>query len=165
MSYGLKISITGDRELIARLESMPPAIQAALYAKVRQLSTRLEQKVVGKLQGPVLKHRSGALSRSIFSEVTQSRDLVQGRVASSGSVKYAAIHEFGGRTKAHVIEPKKAAVLAYMAGGKMRFAKRINHPGSVMPERSFLRSSLGDMAEEIKDGLVEAVNEGLAAIK
>jgi phage gpG-like protein len=157
----LNIKVTGDRELIARFEAIPSAVRAALLRKITGLSLELEAKVKGKLSGSVLKVRTGALRRSIFSEVNNTDAMVQGRVASSGDVKYAAIHEFGGTTKAHIIEPKKAGVLAFMAGGKMRFAKRVNHPGSVMPERSFLRSSLGDMAEAIKDGMTEAVNEGL----
>jgi phage gpG-like protein len=165
MSDFIQVRIEGDKRVIAQLKGLPPAVHAALERKVSLLSLKLLEKVQGKLKGPVLTYRSGRLFKSIFMEVTSTDTMIQGRVASSGDVKYAAIHEFGGTTKAHIIEPKKAAVLAYMMGGKMRFAKRVNHPGSVMPERSFLRSSLGDMADEIKDGMIDAVNEGLAAVK
>ena len=47
-----------------------------------------------------------------------------------------------------------------MMGGKQVFFKKVNHPGSTMPERSFLRSSLGEMKDEIIGGIREAVAEG-----
>jgi hypothetical protein len=40
-------------------------------------------------------------------------------------------------------------VLAFVSGDGQRFARRIEHPGSVIPERSYLRSSLEDMKDEI----------------
>jgi hypothetical protein len=40
------------------------------------------------------------------------------------------------------------------------FAKHVHHPGSQMPERSFLRSSLNDMAEEIFVGIRDAAMQG-----
>jgi hypothetical protein len=48
-------------------------------------------------------------------------------------------------------------VLAFSVGGEMRFARRVNHPGSKMPERSFMRSSLRDMSTQISLGMKEAV--------
>lgn len=157
----INVTIVGDRELLARLSAMPDKVRTALVRKVTTLALKLEAKVKGKLSGQVLHVRTGALRRSIFHEVDQSTTAVTGKVASSGDVKYAAIHEFGGTTKAHIIEPVKAKALAFMMGGKQVFARRVNHPGSRIPERSFLRSSMRDMREEITVGLQEAVREGL----
>ncbi len=70
-------------------------------------------------------------------------------VGSYGDVKYAAIQEYGGKTGAHEILPVKGKVLAFLVGGAMRFARRVEHPGSVIPERSYLRSSLDEMSAEI----------------
>ena len=42
----------------------------------------------------------------------------------------------------------------------MTFARIVHHPGSKMPERSFLRSSLTDQAAEITAGLKEAALRG-----
>lgn len=152
----------GDRELVARLSAMPEALRRALVRKVTTLGYKLEAKVKGKLSGDVLKVRTGALRRSIFFAMAESTsDAVKGKVASSGDVRYAAIHEFGGRTPPHIIEPVKAKVLAFMVGGKQVFARRVNHPGSQMPQRSFLRSSLADMSGEISVGLKDAIREGL----
>jgi phage gpG-like protein len=84
-----------------------------------------------------------------------------GSVFSSGDVKYAAIHEFGGQTAPHLIVPKKAQALAFMGkSGNQVFARQVNHPGSKMPERSFLRSALNDMSGEIQRGMKQAVIQG-----
>lgn len=157
------ISVEVDQSRIqARLGAMPEKVHGALVRKVTALRLQLEAKIKGKLSGEVLNVRTGALRRSIFSETLDESTSVFGRAASSGDVKYAGIHEFGGKTPAHDIVPVKAQALAFMMGGKQVFAKTVHHPGSVMPERSFMRSSLGDMADEIVTGLKAAVGEGTA---
>lgn len=155
----VNISVVGDRELIARFKDMPRAVNEALYKKALSLALKLEKHIkVNKLNGAVLNRISGALSRSIHNVVTRDLVSVIARVFSSGDVKYAGIHEYGGKTSPHVIEPKKASVLAFMGkGGSMMFARKVNHPGSKMPERSFMRSSLRDMSTEISLGLKQAV--------
>lgn len=155
----LNVTITGDKELIARFKSMPNAVNQALYTKVLSLTLRLENLVkTGKLNGQVLNRITGALARSIHSVTDRSASYVLGRVFSSGDVKYAAIHEYGGHTAPHIIEPKKASVLAFAGkSGDTVFAKRVNHPGSRIPERSYMRSSLRDMSTEISLGMKEAV--------
>jgi phage gpG-like protein len=78
-----------------------------------------------------------------------------------GDIKYAAIHEFGGTIPPHQIVPDKAKALAFLVGGKQAFAERVNLPAIVMPERSYLRSSLAEMADEIRVGMSEAAAEAL----
>ena len=58
--------------------------------------------------------------------------------------------------------PDKAKALAFLVGGKQAFAMRVNLPAIAMPERSYLRSSLAEMADEIRAGLSEAVVESLS---
>ena len=57
--------------------------------------------------------------------------------------------------------PDKAKALAFAVGGKQVFAARVNLPAVTMPERSYLRSSLAEMAGEIAEGLSEAVVEAI----
>lgn len=159
----VNVTVVGDRALIARFKHMPRAVNQALYVKVLALSLKLEKLVkVGKLNGQVLNRITGALARSIHQNVDRNIHSVIGRVFSSGDVKYAGIHEFGGTTAPHVILPKKASVLAFMGkSGGMVFTRRVNHPGSKMPERSFLRSSLHQMSTEISLGMKEAVVQAI----
>lgn len=160
----LNITIVGDRELVAKLDLRGVRAKEAVVREVTSLTLQLERKVKAeKLSGQVLNVRTGNLRASIHSilPVEQTGGTIRGRVASSGDVKYAGIHEFGGKTPAHVIMPVKANALAFMMGGKMIFAKKVNHPGSTMPERSFLRSALKEMAPDVERGLNEAIKKAL----
>lgn len=154
----LNIQVSGDAQIRQRFAAMPERMRAAVLKKVSALTKKLEAKIKReKLSGQVLNVRTGALRRSISSLVeSEASDKITGMAIQSGDVKYGRIHEFGGQTAPHVIVPTKATVLAFMMSGKKVFAKRVNHPGSKMPERSFMRSSLKDMQPEITEGLLDA---------
>ena len=62
---------------------------------------------------------------------------------------YGAIHQFGGRTRPHVIEPRYKKALAF--GGAVR--KSVQHPGSDMPARPFLGLSEADRNEIVEIAL------------
>jgi hypothetical protein len=83
------------------------------------------------------------------------------RIGTSGDIKYAAIQEFGGTIPPHEIVPDKAKALAFAVGGKQVFAARVNLPAVTLPERSYLRASLAEMAGEIGEGLSGAVAEAM----
>ena len=77
-------------------------------------------------------------------------------------MKYAAIHEFGGTIPPHQIVPDKAKALAFAVDGKQVFAARVvNLPAVTMPERSYMRSSLAEMADEIREELTEGVMKAM----
>jgi hypothetical protein len=48
-----------------------------------------------------------------------------------------------------------------MAGGALRFARKVERPGSLIPERSYLRSSLDDMRDKILSALAGAAADSL----
>ena len=159
----LSVSLERADALAARFEAMPAAVQAAVRAKAASLAERLRAHVVDdKLSGQVLRRKTGALAASIGADVTIDGDRIVARVFSSGDVKYARIQEYGGRTPAHDIVPVKAKALAFLGGTV--FARVVHHPGSTIPERSYLRSSLADMAgviaDELKSVVAEAVTGG-----
>ncbi len=159
----LSISAPDLPKLAAHFDAMPAQVQAALSAKAAQLAQALAAHVTDdKLSGQLLKIRTGSLRASIGSEVALDGDQVAARVFSAGDVKYAAIQEYGGRTAPHDIVPQKAKALAFLAGGKTVFARIVHHPGSAIPERSYLRSALADMAEEIIEELQAAVAAAMA---
>lgn len=159
----LTVQVRTDTQLIETLANPSPFVMRALEARVRALAIKLEAKIKSeKLSGQVLNVRSGALRRSIAHDVMVGPLGVVGRVFSSANVPYARIHEFGGRTGPHTILPTKASVLAFTVGGRKVFAKRVNHPGSKMPERSYMRTSLHEMQAEIVAGLQQAFMQGLS---
>lgn len=156
----LNVTVVGDDQVVAAFERMPASIVAVLSRKMDEQMLLLQGYIQqSKLSGQVLNVVTGALRRSIHAQPTVvDGDTVVGSVRSSGDVKYAAIHEFGGRTPAHDIFPRKAEALSFIgAGGSRVFAKVVHHPGSQIPERSFMRTGLADRAEDITIALKEAV--------
>ena len=154
--------LEGLEEAAARLDGYPAALSAALAAKASELAAALADRVrTDKLAGGVLATRSGALQASIVADVAADADGVLASVGSNGDVKYAAIQEYGGKTAAHEILPGKTQALAFLAGGAMHFARKVEHPGSLIPERSYLRASLEEMSGEIVAALADAAAEAL----
>jgi phage gpG-like protein len=145
----LTIALAGVEAFDAALAAYPQAVAEALAAKADALAAALADKIRNeKLAGEVLQSRSGALAASIAAEVAADGENIVATIGSSG-VKYAAIQEYGGRTSAHEILPSKATALAFVIDGAVRFARRVEHPGSTIPERSYLRSSLEEMSDQI----------------
>jgi phage gpG-like protein len=151
------VAVTGADDRSANLATLPAVVQAALAAKAADLAKRLQAHVVqDKLSGQVLRSKTGALKASIMTGAEVDGDTIRFRVFSS-DVKYAAIQEYGGQTPPHEIVPDKAKALAFMVGGKQVFATVVHHPGSKIPERSYMRSALADMAGQIATELKDAV--------
>jgi phage gpG-like protein len=84
-------------------------------------------------QTPLLK--SGLLRKSIYANV------VGNGIVIGSPMKYAAIQNYGGKTKAHKIEARNGKALRFFpngASGGAAFRKSVKHPGSVIPARPFL---------------------------
>jgi phage gpG-like protein len=136
------------------LAAMPERIRAALSAKAGALAAELQAKIQQKLSGD-------ALAGSIGVTIDDSSAGLSVDIVTSADVKYAAIHEFGGTIPPHEILPDKAKALAFFVGGKQTFAARVLMPTVTMPERSYMRSSLAEMTDEVRNELTGAVVEVL----
>ncbi len=137
------------------------AVQNALLGRADALRGTLEARIQQKLSGEVLQTRSGALAASIISAIENDGSATSVSISSTG-VPYAAIQEFGGKTVAHDIVAVKAKALAFSMGGDHFFAKSVHHPGSTIPARSYLGSSLADMRDDIELDFKQAILEALA---
>lgn len=155
----IDVSIAGGDELTARLADMPSAVASRLGNVIGLLSQTLYYQVEDNLSGAVLQSRSGRLAAAI----EQSAD---GLTASVGfdadAVPYGAAQEFGADIRAHLIEVKNARALAFVVAGQRVFAKRVMLPATHLPERSFLRSALSDLAPDIEDAIAAGVDEAVA---
>ena len=134
----------------------PDAVSAALAAKGETFRSALAAKVDANLAGGVLQTRSGALRGSIRSALESDVAAITITLESTGVV-YAAIQEQGGRTAAHDIVATKARALPFAGAGGPVFAKRVHHPGSTIPARSYLGAALADLEAAIRDGLKAAI--------
>lgn len=84
------------------------------------------------------------LNGYLRSKIVKAYDAHSATVGSDRG--YAAIHQFGGRTRPHVIKPRYKKALAF--GGMVR--KSVQHPGSNIPARPFLGLSDADRSEIIE---------------
>lgn len=147
MSFSFKLE--GGEAFLEKLGKMPEAVTQELTLKINRLLVDLHRRTKIKLTNRVLHVRTGALRDSIQIDwAKQKEHRIEGRVYSAG-VKYAAIHEFGGTTRPHDIPN------AFGMGFTVR------HPGSVIPKRSYLHSTMKEMQNQIKDGLIDAVKKGM----
>ena len=95
--------------------------------------------------------KTGRLRNSI----TEASDNDSARVGTN--VAYAAIHNFGGQTAAHMIYPRHKKALAWATGAHP--VKSVKHPGSRIPARPFMQLTPQDEHE-----LVETVSDYLASV-
>lgn len=104
------------------------------------LGTKASRAKEGKWPGKILQ-RSGGLASSIVQAFDR-----QSAVVGTNKV-YAAIQQFGGRTKPHVIRAKNKRALSF--GGIV--VRQVNHPGSNIPARPYLRLTPRDL-RDLVDG-------------
>lgn len=152
--------VIGGTEVVARFNSMPTNLREELRIVVGQLAFKLENKVKGKLNGEVLKRRTGLLRRSINDRVIAEGDSVTGIVSTA--VVYARAHEYGFdgmvSVRAHLRTIKQAFGRAI---SPVTFPVAAHSMHMKLPEKSFLRSSLREMEASgaIRDAMVKAIGK------
>lgn len=166
------VTIEGDKNVIAKFQRLTPTLAAAIYKEIQSLTLRLQRKVVqDHLSGPTgpnsLSRQSGALARSVFKRVEQTSTGVTGWVGYSADVPYAAIHEFGGI----IHHPGGTPYFLDKNTGQAVFVSKsspgadklpVTKPHDIpIPERAPLRTAFNEMYPEIKQGLIDAVEEAL----
>ncbi len=100
--------------------------------------------------GKATLQKTGRLRQSITTSHTAT-------TASVGSnLLYAGIHQFGGKTKPHVIRPRRAKALKTPYG----IFKKVNHPGSLIPARPFVPIDKGGNLQEDASLTIGEIVEG-----
>jgi phage gpG-like protein len=154
----LNVEIKGVDALEKRFARLPDAVRQALARKIEGLGQRLEQKIKDNLAGAALQTKSGALRDSTELRLEPSAAVLAART------KYAAAQEFGfvgeESVSAHSREIREAfgRMIAPKTVFVGAFARSMN-----LPERSYMRSALDEMQDEIAAALSDAVREGLSA--
>lgn len=113
-------SVTVDRGALRRLleAKSGTALGDDLDRRARRVATRARQ-LVGV--------DTGLLKSTIRIESGPGyRDIVGGR---RGQTPYLGWHHFG--TAPHVIRPRRAKALRFTVGGRVIFAMKVQHPGTV----------------------------------
>lgn len=169
MDQIVSVKLIGLRELQAKLGKIPVVVQNRLRPFMAEATLNLKALVKSNI---VQRFRStGPLYQSVKSKISEEPGKIEGRVYTDG-VTYAAIQEYGGTTPAHEILPVNGSVLAFMSpsgmgfssGGGMNgmvFARRVMHPGSRIPERSYAREALAYSRFGFERGIREIVSEAV----
>lgn len=164
----LEFHITGLEELKSKGENFARKVNELTYKKMVFWAGKVERKVKeDKLSGQVLNRVTGALSASISNSVSPITNGVYAKIFSSGDVKYAGIHEFGG-----VINHPGGTAYVFGSNGMAKFITNAKAEAmkSVMrtrphlipiPARPYLRPSLMELWPEIKEDLSRVPTEAL----
>lgn len=162
----IKMTLVGNDRVEARFRSMPERARESLVNAMKRQWFNLQAHVVSeKLSGQVLRRRTGNLASSInvggansATAFTETPAEIVGQVGTK--VIYGAIHENGGtvNVQAHTrtitqvfgrpVTPAEVFVRAHSA---------------TYPQRSFLRSSIQDLASQIRADMEQSVREAVGA--
>jgi phage gpG-like protein len=153
----ISIQLQGEQQLITRLTALPEQLRISLGRVMTRLAIEVERNIKLKLSGSVLNVRTGVLRASIRHQVLMTATSVTATIGTN--VNYARFHEFG-VPHSWEIKPKSARVLAFEIGGQSVFATRVIHPP--LPERSFERSTLAEMAPYIRAEIDAAIKQTVA---
>ena len=158
----LNVSVKAE-SVLAALSQAPARFQDALVRVVTRFGIALQAAVkVRKLSGQVLHVRTGTLRRSINSQVFDQRGEVYGKVGTN--VVYAGVHEYGftgtvsvaGHTRRLKARPGSDPGSARSDVWVQTYSRRMD-----VPARSYLRSTLGEMALEFRTLVKGAALESL----
>jgi phage gpG-like protein len=149
--------LVGGEAAIDRLRALPEAANAGLARAIAELGLALQNNVQqNKLSGQVLRIRSGTLKSSIDFTMQQRARSITATVLTN--LDYAAAQEYGVSGTANVKASLRLIKEAFgrpIAGetiGVGAYSRRMD-----LPERSFLRSALDDMASDITSGVQDAL--------
>lgn len=146
-------TIRGGAETVKKLRTLDQVIRDELRKTVRDLGTALKLRVQKKLSGPVLKAPTGNLRGAInVKNAERDGEFTATVGVNLGTVPYARIHEYGG-----VIFPKTKPYLVFKTpDGAWHSVRQV-----VIPERSYLRSSLHEMVPTIEQQIRAALKRAV----
>ena len=150
---------TDGREL-DRLNRSAQNVYLSVKQEVSRLAVELQNKVKSeKLNGSVLHRRTGTLMRSIDQRVTEESSGIFGYVGTN--LRYGIAHEFGVNESVTVRAHTRIITQAFgrtidPTTVNVRSFSRNMH----LPERSFLRTSLREFSDTVRDRIIASVRAG-----
>lgn len=167
------ITSSGTDRLLVRLGALAPDAQIRLDVAIASETEAVRSAALDRMAS-LFRNAGGRMRNALSTNVVRDGDVVTGEVIASG-LPYLGIQEYGGTTRPHDIYPVNALALAFASPGAaqfhsgstaatvMVFARHVAHPGSRMPERSFLRAALATRRSAIREALTAAVYGAVSA--
>jgi len=153
------LNLIGDNAWVTRLLQIPLSSEKALRDSLFRLVLRLQRTIQSdKLSGQVLRVKTGTLRRSITHQLMVEPGLAITGVVST-NVTYGKVHEYG--------FSGTLSVKAHCRQIKWAWGKPLKHEVKAMikshtravnyPARSFLRSALYEMKNEVTQTLSQTL--------
>lgn len=150
----IEVTVPNTEQLQRDLGITRARLLADLKREITRVAVDVTAHVKGnKLSGQVLNVQTGRLRRSVNYRVTETSTGIEARVGTN--VEYARIHEFGFKGTVNVRE--------HMRNGKQAYTVRAHTRRVNLPQRSFLRSSLSDMRQDIDSRIARVVGQSIAS--
>lgn len=148
----LYVQILNERKLLRDIEAIPDDIRIAVREKTKEWTYRLRDLVEDNIRDR-LNRVTGKLEDSVQVDFVEEGLRLDGRVYISG-VPYAKAQEEGAEIPPHIIRPRNAKVLAFMAAtGDKVFALHVLHPGAKIPATHFMKDAYREMSPKVTAGL------------
>lgn len=158
----ISAAVLGAGPALERLRALPDLANTGIARAIARLGIDLQSHVQqDKLSGQVLAVRSGALKSSIDVATDQGAATITATVYTD--LDYGAAQEYGFsgtvnvRASLRQIKEAFGRPIAAKTIAVGAHSRRMN-----LPERSFLRSALDDMAPDIGAGVEDALREAIA---
>jgi phage gpG-like protein len=123
---------------------------SVILASAKTAAVYGEARIKERLSGVVLRYRSGALRRTVSSEIIPRRDDIEIVFrAGSEKVPYARIHEEGG-----VIVPRSKPYLVFRTAKGWVSTKKVT-----MPRRPYMRPSASEALVVLRRSIVQGLED------
>lgn len=159
--------VTGEKNVIARLERVTPNVRQAVTSRLLRISIDLQSYVVkNKLSGQLLRRRTGTLAASIQHKVVSTSAsitaVVGSRINEAKPLKYAGIHEDGSNEVVSVREHLRMMTTAFGQAVKnpRKITVRAHSMRQNVKAKRYLAGSLDENRQRYLDELDKAVGEG-----
>ena len=187
----MRLIVKTDKTVLERkLKQLPDVLNLGLRKGLQEFLFDVIDRARKKLTGDVLKVGRGWLRNSLYSQIEETTDRILGRFGTKDIV-YARIHEFGGLilprrsrylaiplpgTRFKPAEYLNTFVARSKAGNLLIFQKAQGRGGEtikplfvlkkyvVMPERSYLRSSLNELIGNLPETIRKNTQKELKAL-
>jgi phage gpG-like protein len=159
----ISVVVVGTGDVAARIRGSSQQVREALSQAVQREWFALQAYVVkNKLSGQVLKRVTGNLASSINvggkDTATRFEDGGSGDIIGAVGTKvvYGAVHEYGGTVTVKAHTRRVTVVYGRPVTPTTANVRSYNYR---LPERSFLRSSLDDRADQIRTNIAAYVKD------
>lgn len=164
------VNLRGQSRLMHRFENATQALHDKLLGIITTEVDTIAD--LARARMGELFHNPDRMQSSVSTSVEDGGNFIYGVVRASG-LPFLAIQEYGGVTSPHDIFPVNAQALHFMTphstqlrpGGLAAisdvFTPVVHHPGSVLPERSYLRYALAQRRSAIRTAFARAAVETL----